>query len=313
MNLFISRQRTASCPVLISTMNRRESLTALSGSAATAAVFSALGAQVKAAEEDAAKAGANFKHSVCHWCFGNIPLDQFCVEVKKMGIESIEILFPNQWETVAKHGLECAMGRPRPIKGIGGIGTSFEKKENHDTLVKIYEEIIPLAAKAGNVPQVIAFSGNRRGLTDEEGLKNCAEGVKRIMPIAEKHNITISMELLNSKKDHRDYLCDRTQWGADLVKEVGSERFKLLYDIYHMQIMEGDCIATFSKHIDAISHFHTAGVPGRNEIDDTQELNYVGICKALAKLGYKGYLGQEFRPKNDPLTSLKQAIDICTV
>ena len=178
-------------------MNRRKSLTALSGGAATAAVFSALGAQVKAAEEDAAKAGAEFKHSVCHWCFGNIPLDQFCVEVKKMGIESIEILFPNQWETVAKHGLECAMGRPRPIKGIGGIGTSFEKKENHDTLVKIYEEIIPLAAKAGNVPQVIAFSGNRRGLTDEEGLKNCAEGVKRIMPIAEKHNITISMELLN--------------------------------------------------------------------------------------------------------------------
>jgi hydroxypyruvate isomerase len=210
-------------------MNRRESLTTITGGTAAAAIFSALGAQVKAAEEVAAKSGAKFKHSVCHWCFGQIPLDQFCVEVKKMGIESIEILFPNQWETVAKHGLTCAMGRPKPgKKGEGGIGTSFEKKENHDTLVKIYEEIIPLAAKAGNVPQIIAFSGNRNGLTDEEGLKNCAEGMKRIMPIAEKHNITISMELLNSKKDHKDYLCDRTQWGVDLVNEVGSDRFKLL-------------------------------------------------------------------------------------
>lgn len=294
-------------------MNRRKSLTTLSGGAATAAIFSALGTQLRAAEEDAAKAGAKFKHSVCHWCFGKIPLDQFCVEVKKLGIESVEILFPEQWETVAKHGLTCAMGRPRPVNKVGGIGTSFEKKENHDTLVKIYEEIIPLAAKAGNVPQVIAFSGNRNGLTDEEGLKNCIEGVKRIAPIAEKHNITISMELLNSKVNHKDYLCDRTQWGVDLVNGVGSNRFKLLYDVYHMQIMEGDCISTFTKHKDAISHFHTAGVPGRNEIDDSQEVNYKGICKALAAMGYDGYLGQEFRPTKDPLTSLKEAIDICTV
>jgi len=294
-------------------MNRRKSLTTLSGGAATAAIFSALGAQVKAAEEEAAKSGAKFKHSVCHWCFGKIPLGEFCVEVKKLGIESVEILFPEQWEVVAKHGLTCAMGRPKPGKGVGGIGTAFEKKENHDTLVKIYEEVIPQAAKAGNVPQVIAFSGNRNGLTDEEGLKNCIEGVKRIMPIAEKHNITISMELLNSKVNHPDYLCDRTQWGVDLVNAVGSERFKLLYDIYHMQVMEGDCIATFTKHKDAISHFHTAGVPGRNEIDDTQELNYKGICKALAEMGYEGYLGQEFVPKNDPLTSLKEAVEICTV
>jgi len=292
-------------------MNRRTSLATLTAGG-TAALFSNLNAQIKEGEE-AAGSGAKFKHSVCHWCFGSIPLDQFCVEVKKIGIESIEILFPEQWATVAKHGLECAMGRPKPVKGIGGIGTAFEKKENHDTLVQIYEEVIPLAAKAGNVPQVIAFSGNRNGLTDEEGLKNCIEGVKRIMPIAEKHNITISMELLNSKKDHKDYLCDRTQWGVDLVNAVGSDRFKLLYDIYHMQIMEGDCIATFTKHKDAISHFHTAGVPGRNEIDDTQELNYKGICKALAAMGYEGYLGQEFRPKRDPLTSLKEAVEICTV
>ena len=294
-------------------MNRRKSLTTLSGGAATAAIFSALGAQVKAAEEEASKNGAKFKHSVCHWCFGKIPLDQFCVEVKKMGIESVEILVPSQWATAAKHDLTCAMGRAVPINGIGSIGNSFEKKENHDTLVEVYERAITLAAKAGNVPQIVAFSGNRNGLTDEEGLKNCIEGMKRIAPIAEKHNITISMELLNSKVNHKDYLCDRTQWGVDLVNAVGSDRVKLLYDIYHMQVMEGDCIATFTKHKEAISHFHTAGVPGRNEIDDTQELNYKGICNALAAMGYEGYLGQEFMPKNDPLTSLKQAIDICTV
>lgn len=147
----------------------------------------------------------------------------------------------------------------------------------------------------------------------EEGLKNCIEGVKRIMPIAELHKITVSMELLNSKVDHKDYLCDHTELGVALVNAVGSERFKLLYDIYHMQVMEGDCIATFTKHKDAISHFHTAGVPGRHEIDDTQELNYKGICKALAAMGYEGYLGQEFVPMRDPLTSLKEAVEICTV
>ncbi len=278
-----------------------------------ATLLSAFGAQVSEAQEEIKKAGGKFKHSVCHWCFGSIPLEQFCVEVKKMGIESVEILFPEQWATLAKHDLTCAMGRPHPLRGIAGIPNAFENKENHDTLVEIYEDIIPKAAKAGNVPQVIAFSGNRRGLTDEEGLKNCIEGVKRIVPIAEKHKITVSMELLNSKVNHGDYLCDRTEWGVQLVNAVGSDRFKLLYDIYHMQIMEGDCISTFTKHKEAISHFHTAGVPGRNEIDDTQELNYKGICKALAAMGYEGYLGQEFVPKRDPLTSLREAVEICTV
>lgn len=293
-------------------MNRRKSLTTLSGGAAAAAIFSAMGERLKAAEE-AAGPGAKFKHSVCHWCFGSIPLDQFCGEVKKMGIESVEILFPEQWATPAKHGLQVAMGRLQTPGGIGSIANSFNRTENHDKLYEIYADGIPKAAAAGNVPQIIAFSGNRGGMDDEVGLKNCAEGLKRIMPLAEKHNITISMELLNSKVNHKDYMCDRTEWGAALVDAVGSERFKLLYDIYHMQIMEGDCIATFTKHQDKISHYHTAGVPGRNEIDDTQELNYKGICKALAATGYTGYLGQEFQPKNDPLTSLKQAIDICTV
>ena len=209
-------------------MNRRKSLATLSSG--TAALFTALGSQIKAAEE-AAGPSANFKHSVCHWCFGSIPLDKFSTEVKKIGIESIEILFPDQWAVVAKHGLQCAMGRLKTPGGIGGIGNSFNRKENHDTLFKAYEEGIPMAAAAGNVPQLIAFSGNRGGMDDDEGLKNCAEGLKRIMPLAEKHNITISMELLNSKVDHKDYMCDRTQWGADLVNAVGSDRFKLLYGL----------------------------------------------------------------------------------
>ena len=305
-----SRQSRGRYALLIE-MNRRESLSTLTGGAAATAILAAFGEQVKAAEE-AAGSDAGFKHSVCHWCFGKIPLDQFCQEVKKMGIGSVEILFPEQWEVTAKHGLECAMGR---LHGVAGnIGNSFNNKDNHDELVKIYEEGIPFAAKSGNVPQVIAFSGNRRdGIDDEEGLKICAEGLKRIMPIAEKHKIIVSMELLNSKVNHRGYMCDRTEWGARLVDAVGSEYFKLLYDIYHMQIMEGDCIATFSKYKNHISHYHTAGVPGRNEIDDNQELNYKGICKALKNIGYNRYLGQEFVPKREALTSLKEAIDICTV
>lgn len=293
-------------------MNRRQSVAMLAGGISTAGIFQALGQEVKEGQT-AAGSKAKFKHSVCQWCFGRIPLDELCVESKKIGIESVEILFPDQWATVAKHGLTCAMGRPQPVNGIAGISTAFEKKENHDTLVQIYEDIIPKAAKAGNVPQIIAFSGNRRGLSDEEGLENCAAGVKRIIGLAEKHNITISMELLNSKRSHKDYLCDRTAWGVELVKMVGSDRFKLLYDIFHMQIMEGDVISTIRENKEYISHLHTAGVPGRNEIGNDQELNYRGICEALAEMGYDGYLGQEFMPKNDPLTSLREAIEICTV
>ncbi len=294
-------------------MNRRETISTIAtGAAAAAVTFQALGQEVAEGKKAAGPEG-KFKHSVCYWCFRKIPLDQLCVEVKKLGVESVEILGEGQWGAVAKHDLTVAMGMVPNRKGVGGIGNAFNRKENHDTLFEIYEATIPKAAKAGNVPQLIAFSGNRRGMDDEEGLKNCAEGLKRIMPLAEKHGITISMELLNSKVNHKDYMCDRTEWGARLVDEVGSERFKLLYDIYHMQVMEGDCIATFTKYKDRISHFHTAGVPGRNEIGDNQELNYRGISKALAKMGYEGFLGQEFIPKNDPMTSLKEAVGICSI
>ncbi|MBW3623247.1 MAG: TIM barrel protein, partial [Armatimonadetes bacterium] len=183
---------------------------------------------------------------------------------------------------------------------------------DHDRLVKESERLLPLVAEAG-LPNMIVFSGNRRGISDAEGLENCAKGPKRITPRAEKLGVTVVMELLNSKRDHRDYQCDHTAWGVELAKRVGSERFKLLYDIYHMQIMEGDVIKTIQDNIAYIGHFHTGGVPGRNEIDDSQELNYRRIANAIADTGFKGYIAQEFIPRRDPLTSLAQAVKICTV
>lgn len=288
-------------------------MTKLSAGAATAALFSGLGSQVRAAENDATETGAKFQHSACHWAFRKVPLKQFCAEAKNVGLASIELLHEKDWSLLQEHGLTCAVGRARSKGDIGSIGHGFNRKEYHETLFDLFKTAIEKAAKAGNVPQLICFSGNRNGMDDEEGLKNCAEGLKKIMPVAEKHGITLTMELLNSKRNHQDYMCDRTHWGADLVDAVGSERFKLLYDIFHMQIQEGDVIKTFTKYKDRISHYHTAGVPGRNEINDTQELNYRGICKALAATGYTGFLAQEFKPKGDTLTSLKEAIEICSV
>jgi hydroxypyruvate isomerase len=194
-----------------------------------------------------------------------------------------------------------------------GIEQGFNDPKLHNELVKSYEEIIPKVAAAG-FNQIICFSGNRRGMADEEGMKNCAVGLKRLMPTAEKYKVTLVMELLNSKVNHKDYMCDRTHWGAALADQIGSDRFKLLYDIYHMQIMEGDVIATINKYQQYISHYHTGGVPGRNEIDETQELNYPAIMKAIVATGYKGFVAQEFIPKReDKLASLKQGVQICDV
>lgn len=281
---------------------------------AAAAGLAGLFANEAKAAERATGNTAKFKHSVCRWCFNGIPLDVFCREAKSMGIASIELLAPNEWETVRKAGLSCAMAMIPPRNGIGGIPRGFNRTENHDTLFELFSQSIEQAAKAG-VPNIVIFSGNADGMDKETGLKNCAEGLKRLMPVAEKHGVTLAMELLNSKVDHKDYMCDHTEWGAALVDAVGSERFKLLYDIYHMQIMEGDVIATFNKYKDRICHFHTAGVPGRHEIGDDQELNYRGIAKALAKMGYSGYLAQEFIPtnKSQPLASLRESIQICSV
>lgn len=249
----------------------------------------------------------NVRHSVSAWCFSPMPLEELCRNAAAMGIESVELLGPKDWETVRKFGLTCAMPH-----GPGNIADGFNRIENHEKLVASSEELLPLIRKA-ELPNMIVMSGNRRGLSDEEGLVNCTVGVKKIMPLAEKLGITVCMELLNSKVDHKDYQCDRTAWGVELVRRVGSERFKLLYDIYHMQIMEGDVVHTIKDNIQYIGHFHTGGVPGRGEIDETQELNYRFIIQAIVDTGYKGFIGQEFIPKRDPMASLRQAIQICDV
>jgi hydroxypyruvate isomerase len=287
-------------------LSRRSALTAAAGLATSLSV-----------RLDAADAASGMKghihHSVCKWCYPKVSLDDLCVAGKAMGLQSIELLGPQEWPVLQKHGLTCAI-TSNPVKdGLGGINKAFNRVEHHDTLVSAYEEWIPLAAKAG-LKNVICFSGNRDGLDDETGIRNCAKGLQRLMSLCEKSGITVVMELLNSRVDHRDYMCDKSAWGVALCKAVGSERFKLLYDIYHMQIMEGDVIATIRRDNKYFAHYHTGGVPGRNEIDETQELNYAAIMKAIVATGYQGHVAQEFIPKRaDAIASLRQAVGICDV
>jgi hydroxypyruvate isomerase len=246
--------------------------------------------------------------SVSRWCYGRIPLEELCAFCKKLGIKSVELLGPKDWPVVKQFGLTCAM-----VSSGTPIEKGFNRRENHDWLVAHYEKMIPMVAEAG-FRNLICFSGNRGGMDDEEGWRNCAEGIKRLLPLCEKHNVILVMELLNSKVDHRDYMCDRTTWGVELCKRIGSEYFKLLYDIYHMQIMEGDLIRTIRANIQYIAHFHTGGNPGRNEIDETQEINYPAVMRAIADLGYTGFVGHEFVPKGpDPLASLEKCARLCDV
>ena len=255
------------------------------------------------------KLKGRIKHSVCKWCYPKIALDDLCKAAKEIGLSSIELLGPGEWPTLKKYGLTCAM----PWGAGKGIENGWNNPALHDELLASFEDIIPKAANAG-LDKIITFSGNRKGLSDEQGLENCAVGLKRLMKTAEKHKVTVTMELLNSKVNHKDYQCDYTKWGVELAKRIGSDRFKLLYDIYHMQIMEGDVIATIREYHPYISHYHTGGVPGRNEIDETQELNYPAIMKAIVDTGYKGFVGQEFIPKHtQPLVSLRKSVKICDV
>jgi len=250
----------------------------------------------------------NIHHSVSQWCYGDIPLEDFAKACKEIGIESIELLGEKDWATVNSAGLKCAVGYATDW----GIPKGFNRTGNHKKLVADFEKMIPKAAEAG-VPNLICFSGNREGQNDNEGLINCAKGLRQIMPLAEKYGVTIVMELLNSY-GHKDYQCDRTTWGAALCEMVGSEGFKLLYDIYHMQIMEGNVIDTITKYSQYIGHIHTGGVPGRHEIDETQELYYPAIMNAIVKTGFKGFVGQEFVPaQKDKLASLRKCIRICDV
>ncbi len=250
----------------------------------------------------------NVNHSACRWCYSKIDFEVLCKAAKEIGLTSIELTGPDEWPILKKYGLTSAM----PWGAGKGITEGFNDLKLHDELIESFEAVFPKVAAAG-LDKIICFSGNRHGMDDEQGMKNCAIGLKRLMKSAEKHKVTMSMELLNSKVDHADYMADHTNWGVELCKMVGSERFKLLYDIYHMQIMEGDVIRTIRDNHAYINHYHTGGVPGRNEIDDTQELNYPSIVKAILATGYKGYIGQEFIPKRDPLTSLKEGVVICDV
>ena len=256
---------------------------------------------------EVARPAARLKQSVSRWCYGRIPLDDLCEAAKTIGYKSVELLSEKEWEVPKKHGMACAMAN-----GFGTIPVGFNRPDNHDKLVADAERMIPLVAAAG-VPNIVVFSGNRAGLSDGEGIANCIAGLKRVTPTAERHNVTLCLEMLNSKVDHKDYQADHTAWAVQVVQGVNSPRLKLLYDIYHMQIMDGDVIATVRANFGHIAHFHTGGVPGRAEIDDTQELNYRRVMQAIADLGFTGYVGQEFVPKRDPLTSLKQAFEICDV
>jgi len=251
----------------------------------------------------------NINHSVCRWCFGNMTLDELCIEAKKIGIKAIDLVGPKDWPTLKKHGLHSSLCNGAEINLVDG----WNDPKFHATLIKNYSEMIPKVAEAGYT-QLICFSGNRRGKDDETGLANCVEGLKQVLPLAEKHGVVLVMELLNSKVDHKDYQCDHTAWGVELAKRLGSENFKLLYDIYHMQIDEGNVISNIKTYNQYISHYHTAGVPGRNEIDSTQELNYPAIMKAIVATGFKGFVAQEFMPKYaDKLKSLRDAVNICDV
>ncbi len=289
----------------MSDITRRQAVGVL-GALAAATTLSPAAALARSLGDDEPSA-SRLKHSISRWCYGNIPLDVLCDAAKNIGYKSVELLDEKDWPVPRQHGLQCAMAN-----GFGTIPVGFNRPNQHDQLVADGERMIPLAA-AASVPNIVCFSGNRGGMSDGEGIQNCIAGFKRLTPLAEQHGVTLCLELLNSKVDHKDYQADHTAWGVRVVRGVNSPRLKLLYDIYHMQIMEGDVIRTIRDNIAHIAHFHTGGVPGRNEIDDTQELNYRRVMQAIADIGFTGFVAQEFVPTRDPIASMKQAFDICDV
>lgn len=250
----------------------------------------------------------NIRQSVSRWCYQKTPLDQLCAYAAQIGLKGVDLLDVNEWEVPRRYGLICTMG----YAGGGTIKDALNRTENHAAIEEAFRKNIPLAAKLG-IPNVITFSGNRNGMSDEEGAKNTITGLSRLKKIAEDNGVNICIELLNSKIDHHDYMCDHSAWGLLVVQAVNSPRVKLLYDIYHMQIMEGDLVRTIQKNIDWLGHFHTGGVPGRHELDGTQEVQWDGVMRGIAATNYRGYVAHEFLPARDPLTSLRQAADLCDV
>ena len=251
----------------------------------------------------------NINHSVCRWCYSDVSLDDLCQAVKRIGFSAIDLVGPKEWPTLKQYGVYSSMCNGAEISLTKG----WNHTEYHGTLIKNYMEHIDLVAKAG-YKNLICFSGNREGMDWETGWKNCETGLKQILGQAEKQGVIIQMELLNSKVDHHDQMCDNTKWGIELVKRIGSPNFKLLYDIYHMQIDEGDVIRTIRDGHQYFGHYHTGGVPGRHEIDETQELYYPAIMKAIVETGFKDYVAQEFIPSwPDKLKALEAGVKICDV
>ena len=253
-------------------------------------------------------APGRLKQSAARWCYRDIPLPVLCRGLRDLGLPAIDLLTPEEWPVAGDHGLVCSMG----YGGGGTIEAGLNDRSLHDKIVRALEQSLPKAAAAG-VPNVIAFFGNRQGRSDDEGADACIECLQRIKPLAEQTGVTVCVELLNSKVNHPDYQGDRTGFGVRVMEGVGSSRIRLLYDIYHMQIMEGDVIRTIQQHHALIAHYHTGGVPGRHELDDSQELNWHAISRAIADTGFKGFFAHEFIPTRDPMTSLREAVETCTV
>jgi hydroxypyruvate isomerase len=292
----------------MTTHTRREFLGMIAGGCLSAPALASSAAPP--GEPSAAARAPRLKQAVCRWPFREIALADLCRAAAGMGIVAIDLLGREEWAVVRDAGLICSMGYPADRRDF--IATGFNDARNHPLLLRELEATIPVAAREG-VPNVIAMFGNRRGMSDAEGIANCTAGLRAIAPLAEEHGVTVCVELLNSKVDHPDYHGDRTAFGVEVVRGVGSPRVKLLYDIYHMQIMEGDVIRTVREHAAHIGHFHTGGVPGRHELDDRQELNYRAIARAIADLGFAGFVAHEFVPTRDPLASLAEAVEVCSV
>jgi hydroxypyruvate isomerase len=281
---------------------------ALGTSAAIAAPAISFAEKISFLENEKLK--GNINHSVCRWTFNDLSLDQLCKTVKEIGFSAIDLLAPKDWPVLQQNGIYCSMCY---TNGENNLYKGLNDPSNHEHLIKEYLEVIPLMKKAG-YKNLICFSGARNGMDDETGMKNCEQAIKKILPLAEQNGVVLIMELLNSKIDHKDYMCDHSAWGVQLCKNINSENFKLLYDIYHMQIDEGDVIRTIRDNHQYFAHYHTGGVPGRHEINETQELYYPAIMRAIKGTGFKGYVAQEFMPtRKNKVDSLKEAIRICDV
>ncbi len=263
-----------------------------------------------ASERPAGIRRGRLKQAGVHWCYGG-PLEELAALCARLGVSGIDVVHPDKWPVLIDHGLECTM-TPAFERGFG-IGRGLNRKEHHEGHLEVVRERIDRNAEAG-FKNVLVFSGNRADdLSDAEGLENCAEALRQVVGYAEEKGQVIQMELLNSKRDHGGYMFDHTPWGADLVQKVGSDSFKILYDIYHAQIMEGDVIATIREFHEHFGHYHTAGVPGRHNLDENQELNYPAIMGAIAETGFDGFVGQEFIPTGDKVAALTQAVELCDV